>query len=446
MKNLLKNEKFVSAALNTAIFVLLFFIFLQCGMFLNGYIKRSTEAEEIPFDMRLLSVSAQDAARALDAELLLPAQIAVSARGEAHTVVDSSAVIGDLYAELSPSLASCFAAQPKKESAALWDLTVSSSDVIYVRYYAALPYQILHAFAAASDGQDMRVRDASVISVEELCFRIVDGDAVVVVRGGTGVYSFRGETDLTTSDFLSYASAYADVFYPCVLSGGEASCLIKERISSRELTVQTGICGEILETETHFDAWCRRLLFNPDKLNYHVEPDGTAVYVESHGVLTCTDDRILYTAAEDGGVSVSKFCSVMGDVDVYTYLRAASAWISEVSAMNVRYTGGDAALRLTGVYSDGTSITLYFAQFAENLPIFTDGESTSFSMTFTGDRLTGMEWRTVFVQRQLTRRASFLESWSREALGTQRVQLAYMPSTDKSLLFAQWIAYQTAED
>ncbi len=432
-----ENERFQSVFLNSVISVLLFLVFLQCGIYLNGSIKTDTE-EAIPFDMRVLSASAQDAVYSLDPTLLYPAEIAIASPNGAYAAVNSAAVIGDLYVEIAPVLAAAMLNEPTEGTDALWSQTVSDADVIRIRYRAALPYQIIHAFAAAEVGEDARVRRSEMLSVRELCLTVSDGTACVTVRGESGVYTFFADTELEMSEFQLYASMYPDVFYPCVLS---ETCVITEKVSSRDIAVQGGICAEIMGNETHFDQWIRRFRFNPDKLNYHVEADGTAVYVESHGVLTCTPDQITYTAAEDGGVRVSEFCSVSGEVDVYTYLRAASGWISEIAAMDRRYTGGDASLCLVSVVSDGASLTLHFSLCAENLPIYVNGNDTAFSVTFTGENLTGMVYRPVAVRRQLTRSAAFLESWSMRLFGTEHVELVFLADTNEPLSFAQWIAY-----
>ncbi len=432
-----KNERVLSVCLNAVICVLLFLIFLQCGIYLSGSIKTDTE-EAIPFDMRMLSVSAKDAVYSLDPALLQPAKAVIRVDGQAHAAIHSAAVIGDLYAEVSPVLAACFAETPLPASDAAWRAALNADGIALLCYSEALPYQVIHAFAAASFGEDNRVRQAQSILVSELCLSVCDGVARIIVRGDTGVYLFSAPGNAETADLQSYTVMYPDVFYPCVLEGD--TFVTTEKISVRDISVQKDICAEITANEVHFDKWIRRFRFNPDKLNYHVEPDGTTVFVESHGVLTCTPNRIAYTAAEDGGVHISEFCSVTSEVDVYTYLRAASAWISELSAMDSRYTGGDASLRLSCVKADRHSLTLSFSLCVDNLPVYTEQSSTALTMTFTGDKLTGMTFRTAAVQRGLSRRVTFLESWSRTLLDTQRTVLAYTVDAKGTSAFAQWIA------
>ena len=49
----------------------------------------------------------------------------------------------------------------------------------------------------------------------------------------------------------------------------------------------------------------RFLNFNPDKLNYHIEQDGTYVYVESHGILRAGASEMLYQATDSGGIDIT---------------------------------------------------------------------------------------------------------------------------------------------
>lgn len=445
MKEFWKNERFVSVSLNAVILLLLAAIFLQCGIFLNGYIKAETDSGARAFDMRMLSVSAQDAARSLNDALLMPAEIAISSGGEAHAVVNSAMVIADLYGELSPCLRACFEADPKKESDATWSLTVTSPDVVYIRYHAELPYQVVHAFSAAASGADSYVRRDKALFVRELCMRFTGGDAFVFIRGESGVYSFAAKSDISMSSVAAYTSMYRDVFYPCTLDGGSSALLLTERVTAREMLVTGGVGASVMQNETHLNEWLRLFSFNPDKLNYHVETDGTTVYVESHGVLTWAGDVISYTASDGGGINIAELAFVRGDVDVYAYLRTASALISEIASMHPQYVGGDGALRLGSVRADGASITLCFALCADNLPVYYAGDDLAVSMTFTGDRLTAVTWQSVSVQRQLSEQVCFLEAWSRNVLASDDVRLAYRADAERTKTAAEWIARRAAE-
>ena len=442
-----KNDRVLTVGLNVLIGVLLSAVFLQCGVFLQRYAQIRSGEEEMPFNMRMLSSSGQEGDRALQADLLLPAEIVMSKDGTARAVVNSSAVIGDLYEELAGTVAACFAETPKPETETVWKQTVTSSDVIYIRYHEPLPYQILHAFAAAMAQAEGSVRNADSVHVSELCLRLSGRQANLLVRGADGVFSFTAASAASVAVLYNYTQTYQDVFYPCILRYAEEGCavLLTERVAAREIQIVGSSAGLIAGNEAYWKTWLRGLRFNPDKLNYHTEPDGAAVYVESHGVLRCGADEILYTAAENGGIPVEAFCTP-AEADIYTYLRAASAWIAKMTAADFRCTGGDAVPQLTAVLSDGTSVTLRFGLYLDNLPLYYGGVHTVISVTFTDDAVTELLWRPVYVSRYLTEERVFLEEWACGALQSEDVRLAYRADPERQIIGAEWIAHRTAEE
>ncbi len=443
-----KNDRVLAVLLNTVIGILLGTVFLQCGIFLNGYASTRAGDAQIPFDMRMLSAAGKDAGRMLDTDLLLPAAIAVSEGGNAKAVMNAAAVMEDLYDALSVYLSDGLAAEPETKDSVFWQSTVSSPNVIYIRYHAPLPYQILHAFAASAGGLETRVRDARSVIVEEMCIRFLNDRTVIAVRGAGGVYSFSSAVTGNLSDYAAYTSQYPEAFCACTLSYTEnsSSLTVLDRISFRELQVSGGVPDLICADSVHFPTWLRRLGFNPDKLNYHTEADGTVVYVESHGVLFCGGDAITYTASEEGGIGVDEFCSHSEEADIYTYLRASSAWLSAVSAMNIRYTGGDGVPRLTSVSVNEDTVTLCFGIYADNLPLYYDGVPAAVTLSFRGDALTGMEWRTVLAVKHLNERTTFLEEWSRSILKADTVRLVYRAQSAEPTTLAEWIAFEKEKE
>ncbi len=444
-----KNDRVLAVLLNTVIGILLFCVFLQCGIFLNGYASTRGGDAQIPFDMRMLSASGQDTGRTLDTDLLLPAVIAVSEGGNAQAVMNAVAVMRDLYDALAVYLADGLANEPQTKDENFWASALSSPDVIYIRYHAPLPYQILHAFAAAAAGDtETQLRDARSVTVEELCLCFLEERVVAVVRSADGVYSFPLSQKGEIADYAAYVTEYPEAFYTCTLSPAEntPALTVTERISFREIQVFSGVSALIAADEMNFSQWLRRFQFNPDKLNYHTESDGTVVYVESHGVLFCGTDSITYAGAEGGGIGVNEFCTVAENADVYTYLRAASAWLSTVSAMNIRYTGGDGEPRLTSVYAERDAVVLRFGIYVDNLPLYCDGAPAEIMLSFTGDVLSRMEWRTLFAAKQLGERMTFLASWSRSVLGAEDVRLVYRAESTKQNGCAEWIAFGVEED
>ena len=113
--------------------------------------------------------------------------------------------------------------------------------------------------------------------------------------------------------------------------------------------------------------------------------------------------------------------------------------------MHIYYTGGDAVPRLLSVRADGEAVTLRFGLFADNLPVYYDGECARITMTFTGEVLTEMVWQPVLVNKQLTEQNAPLESWSRSVLGTSDVRLAYRADGERTTVGAEWVAHRAEE-
>lgn len=448
MKLSANYERPVRIGFNILISLLLLCVFLQCGVFLHRYMENRGGDTQMPFSMRMLSVSAVDGVNALDTDLLVPAAMALSKDGVAHAVLNSAVVIGDFYEELSPHLAACFAAEPSSANETEWNMAVTFPDVIYIRYRSEMPYQVLHAFAAAGTDGDVRVREPIGIGVAELCLRFMSEEAILVVRGSNGVYSFTAPTQGSVAQYSSYASVYSDVFYLCTLRAGtdKPALTVTEQITARELLAVGANVSYLLEDKEDLTTILRRFSFNPDKLNYHTEPDGSTVFVESHGVLLCGHDRIVYTASEGGGIRAAEFCMSRDSADIYLYLTAASAWISELSAMDMYYVGGSASPQLVSVTGDGPSVTLHFGLFMDNLPVYYEGENILVSITFAGDIVTQAVWHPVLVNKQLTAQKTFLEEWSRSVLKAPEVHLAYRADSERQRVSAEWIAYRTEKE
>lgn len=439
------NDRLTAVLLNVLIGVLLFTVFLQCGVYLRLYAGIRGDDAGTAFSMRMLSASATDAGSALQSDLLTPSLIAVSENGTAHAVLHSAVVMGDLYEEMAPHIAACLSQRPAAVNSAAWQTAVEAQKVVYVRYHSEIPYQIIHAFAASAAGEEQYLHDPTPIAVAELCLRLTGETAQLLVKGSTGIYSFLAPLADSGVSFAHYVTDYPDVFYACTFDSTRTpAVLLTERVVTRDISVSAGTAAQIAGNESHFTRWLRAFRFNPDKLNYHTEPDGTTVYVESHGVLAWSTDRIVYTASEGGGVPADEFCTPYG-IDLYTYLRAASAYLSEVSSMHIYYTGGDAVPRLLSVHADGEAVTLRFGLLADNLPVYYDGEWARITMTFSGEMLTEMVWQPVLVNKQLTEQHVPLAAWSSAVLGTEDVRLAYRADGERTAVGAEWVAHRAEE-
>lgn len=450
LKKKLNKETLIAVGLDVLIGALLLLVFVQCGVYLDRYSHTRLGDEDIPFDMRMLSLSAQESDRSLGREWIQPAEIAVSVNGTARAAVNASSVMTEFYGALTPFLSACLENAPVLAESSAWSDAVHTPDVIYVRYAGHYPYQVLHAFLLDEGKEDAFIKYSLAVDVSELCLTFQEKTATVTVRGNTGVYVFTASVETDPLLLFHYPETYRDSFYPCMLSDSVlgAAVTLTQRVETRDAAVTVGIPGRIAESEEHVLAWLYAWQFNPDKLNSHTEPDGSVVYVESHGVLWWSDQQIVYTAAENGGIAVDEFCTPY-DMDIYTYLKVATSWISEVSALRSQYAGGDASLRLIGVTAENGTVTLRFGLFLDNLPVFADGDDTAVSLSFRDERVTEMLWRPVLLSKNLTTRKLFLEEWSQKMLDSEDLRIGYSVSgtdSDGVTVGAKWIALRQKED
>lgn len=445
-----RRQKAAAIALDVLIGVLLFALFLQCGIYIERSIRGSRARSGMPFDMRILSASSKEASRNLEPGLLLPEAIAVREADTARAIFHSSAVLGDLYSEVSAVLLRAFSGEAVSASEEEWR-TALAQDVVYVRYAAELPYQILHAFAAAEQGSGDRLyRAEPYVGVREICILPDDGGrlAGILTRGSGGVFSFSSDAALALSEVVRYAEEYPAPFYSCVLEAGEsvASLSVETPVSARSAVISDRMLSLLTADTKDWNQFLRLMDFNPDKLNTHTEADGTRIYVESHGVLRANSSEIVYQATEGSGISAATLSGTSGAFDVYAGLRAASYLISRLTSMNRMYTGGDAVLMLRAVSASGESLSYHFGFRCDNIPILGDGGEDFLTLTFTGDSLTELRFHMLVVSRSLLETNTFLQTWSRSLLAPQEdaeMRLIYRIDPQTNAAMPQWAAFVT---
>ena len=338
--------------LNVLIIALLAALLAQCAVYLVEYAHMGKTSGDIPFEMQMLSTSATDSRRSLDAAMLQPACIGITADGKTSVVMNSAAVVDEIYTDVSRCLFEAMQNDAVSVSENMWQQALQQDAYVYLQYPNELPYQVIFAFAAAKAESDVQIRRAdSYIGVREVILTAdTEGNLTqILVRGGENVYAFSLDTAIRMDVFTAYPLAYPEVFYNGTMDdlGTHTEFVTTEKISARHNYASEGGTSMLRANPNHLENLFRLLNFNPDKLRYHIEADGTYVYVESHGILRMDTRTIAYTAAEQGGVSLSKIVGQDASGDIYTYLRAASYIVGRLNDMDIKYTGGDAQLRLT---------------------------------------------------------------------------------------------------
>ncbi len=433
--------------LNGLLCLLLAVLFIQCGVFMGMYAGVRRTSAEVPFDMRMLSASSAESRRALNPELLAPEFIAVQSEGECRAVFHSEAVVEEMYGDMSECLLNSLLHTPEAASAEEWQRAMEGT-FVYARYKEELPYQVICAFAASHEDSDARVRQPHTYAgVRDVVLRADPGGvfSALLVRGANGVYRFPLESTGTAAHFTVYPIVYPDSFCKTDLRDRGDLCVPETDASilTRQIYASSGVTT-LLTTNQDF---LRFLNFNPDKLNYHVEQDGTYVYVESHGVLRAGSDEMVYHATESGGIDIAGIGGE-GETDIYAYMRVASYLIDRLGSMSYQYIGGDAGLYLDSVRADGESITLNFHFRCDNIELADTDGTQGMTLRFTGDRLTEIRYRMMIIRRTLDESNVMLQSWYKRMLDADDasdMRLVYAWSGSTYALAATWAVIDLPE-
>ena len=407
--------------LNLLICALLGALLAQCGVFLANFVKSGKLDGEIPFEMQMLSTSTRDSRLNIDASLFQPSLIAVSSEGRSSAVLNSAEVVREVYADVSPCLFDALQNEPVAVSEVRWSEAVTGENYVYVQYPAEFPYQVVFAYAAAAAESDAQIRQAGTyVGIREaLLLPDASGKiSLVFVRGNAGAYVFATQADVNMDVFSVYPGAYPDVFYPTTVRivDGEAELSVAEKIAVRDIYVSEIGVSALLSNRSHLEALFRLLNYNPDKLRYHTETDGTFVYVESHGVLRMDARSIQYSATEQGGIPLSRIIGRDATGDIYSYLRAASHIVWRLSDMDPLYTGGDAGLLLRSVTTSEGAVTLYFGFCSDNIEIYRSDRNTGLKVTFRNDKIVDVSLHMTIVSRSASVHRLMMQSWCREYL------------------------------
>lgn len=434
--------------LNLLICFLLATLLMQCGVFLSEFVNSSKTDGGIPFEMQMLSTSTQDSYRNIDKSMFRPALIAVASEGNASAVIHSAEVMSEVYADVSACLFEALQNTAVGLSEQQWCDAVRNDAYVYVQYSGEFPYQVVFAFAAAGMESDAQIRRAdSYIGIRQVLLLPDDAGKIVqvLVRGDDGAYAFavKGETDMSL--FETHLRAYPDVFYNGKMSvvGDETEFSVLDKISARDIYVSEIGTSALRANNEHLENFLRLLNYNPDKLRYHAEADGTYVYVESHGILRIDARKVEYSATEQGGISLSHIVGWEATEDIYTYLRAASRIVGRIADMDPLYIGGDAELLLRSVSSDNGAITLRFSFFSDNIEIYRSNRDTGLTITFTEDKITQITFHMIIVRRSLSEHKLMLQSWCKEQLAPgmpTAMRPVYRMEEGTISISAEWMA------
>ncbi len=132
---------------------------------------------------------------------------------------------------------------------------------------------------------------------------------------------------------------------------------------------------------------------NPEKVSSYTDEHGILYYFDEGKSITVEPSGVLrYASPELDGISLSMlFDWNTGETeyDVFDYFGAA--FVASRSLQKA-YSQANCPLYISGIYYDGTNLTVCFGYAAAGLPLYFNGESDVLRFTFTGDMLKEAEY------------------------------------------------------
>lgn len=418
------KKRLINAVENikTAIMIVLFgavisLLVLYISELSSTWSRESTGDALLP-RLRTLASDREEGYRIPSANYVLPAEIVLKTdRQTVSLSVWGNGILEECYAKVASLLsfsfedASAFTRQSPTEGEALWSAVSRLDECIYLRYHAALPYQVVLYHTSAFSETPVCVEDVTPLTVKELaCYMESEGETYryhVLIRSADGSVYHRSEI-VESTDIYAYSlyemeklTETTGSFVLCEFAGtyyadterqfaSDMTPVLMAPPVTQNFTFETDPLTPLTESDPDINAVLRLFAYNPNKINRHDEAENTIVYVESHGVLRVSPASLLYTAAQNGGISVTDALDGGGNGnDLYDALLFASRLFDGLREADPRYLGGDCHPVLTSVTGEGGRIELRYRYYADNRAIL--NQPCEIVLTFQTDKLVSAE-------------------------------------------------------
>lgn len=419
--------------------------------------SRNTSEENIPFDLDRLTSADSQAERAEIADALLPEFIGITTVGKRYGISVSSAVMTDLYGELSETISETLVySNAKKSDEEYWLSCADATESVYIRYHSQLPDVVVGVFADVCAG-NTTTRDRTTSYVYEMFILPSHSGAKtseVVVRSIAGeVYVYRESNAsyaLMTADLAKYTRSYTSSMKEFIFSRGEYATtsptepIFVEPVSTRNILTTDGTAFLIKGSQASITRLMRVFGLNPNKLlSSHEEPSGKLSYTDRSGILYLEKSAFEYRAADDGGVAVTDIIGYTDTIGLSEYIAAVYGLMNKIDDIESHCAGGSADLYLVDISSDGREVSMKFEFFFDNILVI--GTEPALTVTFKDGKLTYARLFTVTVKSVNTRTESFNEWWffdnlAKDGAVAQNVGFVYRSDYISDAVCAEWRA------
>ncbi len=455
MKNTGKQRRSDTVLFTLTIVLFAALVFLTASLLL--LFNRSASAGDIPFDLDRLTSDDSAGNRAEVADAILPEFIGITEDGKRYGISVSSAVMSDLYGELSAVISETVTYNNARASdEAYWLSCIDRDDSVYIRYHSELPDVVVGMLADMHTGAS-GVRDRVAAYIYEMfIIPSPDGSGIskIATKSASGdvtVYQLEGASNgLVDADLVKYLRSYTSSMRKFVFAHGEYDTIsatepvFAESVTTRNILTTDGTTFLIKNTSSAINQLMRVFGLNPNKLlSTHEDSKGTLSYTDRSGVMYIHKSALEYRASEDGGIDVEDIIGYTDSMGISEYITAAYGLVDEIGAIENHCTGGSADICLVEISSKNGRVQMQFEYFYDNIIVL--GPEPALTVTFESGKLTAARLYTVTIKNVGSRFETFGEWWffdhlKREGTVAHNVSLAYRSDYIAESVSAEWRA------
>ncbi len=460
--------------IKTLLFALLFISsVILAGIYITGMADHTGEVgEDIPADV-LSALRGRDGAASahLYPEQLLPEFLGIKQSGQtAVGLFSGTAMMEDLNDVLSPWVAAILGENMRKQTVtdgdASWRAALSRDSYFYLCWSFPVPASLLrgHSLPDAEDAMlktaegDLRIR-------EIFFFPYAKADGISAVsRDGEGNVTIWYDGDRSEMKTLPGMDAFSIYLARGVLAdyrfAGESDGVCPSALLTLPIPASP-VSMDDLVREYPFAASAgpervpvsllNQLDYNLNKVSGYFEAEhDTAVFVETHGTLRATAERVTYEAAAQGGISIADFLrKSQTGLNLRDDVMACERLAEELCLLDGEIIGGAADLQMTALYTEGEILVVEYAYFYDNVRIADDAPAlrieveahkiislslavSHYRVGETSSRAAGQQWMLELV--------SYLREQGKS--GTYQIALVYRPAvSDEARMQLDWNLY-----
>ncbi len=420
LSRILENGKTILLALLTVSLIVLVVVYIASTKI---YESMTDQGRATPLDKLRIVQSDQSMPEGLESDHLLPELIGYRAAGTNSGSLGYGEAAAALYESVKPCLkellgqASVCRALSDSQAASAVNEALSAENLVYIRYHEPILFHLIWAWASeqitveiddtASSEDGAYIKELIILPDRD--FVLAAHRFIAYAHDGSGRwYEFRPDESVLTSSF--YISKMA--------ADGSAMDVIPFTFSSasetdglwdlQPITEDTPTCETLLmdyrpilptdesQDSGLTDSLLRLLGYNPNKLNaYPDTADQAVVFIDTHGQLRLSNQRIYYQASDDeNGLRIDSLLgySTGGTYSLFDRVSAVDSLIRRMSAIDIGLTGKEARLCLGQIYTEDSLLVIEYFYTFNNIRIGSSSSPAALRAKLSQDSILSLEF------------------------------------------------------